>query len=94
MAGQVVTVSSLDSVRIEVPGVGRVVTLPVSVLLDVHAVLKHCLRECEGLDLEHVSEGAGAWEGWEAMAGNAVAHGETPWGAIMALARALGARGR
>jgi hypothetical protein len=93
MAGKVVKVDNLDSVQIEVLW-GRAVTIPASVLLDVDAVLRHCRVEEEALDVDMVGDDETGWHGWEAAAGNDCAHGDTPWGAIVALARALEARGR
>jgi len=79
MAGTVVQATHLDSVRIEVLGEGRAVTIPCEFILAVDRVLRFAADTC-GLELMSL-EG-----GWDADCEALTGSGETPWGAIIALA--------
>lgn len=97
MAGKVVTVSSLDSVRIEVLGGRRAVTIPATFLLDADAVFRHLAGDGglgEELSLYQAPDEKAGGLRWHATTGFGVGQGDTPWGAMTALARALEAKGR
>lgn len=101
MAGKVVTQTSLDTVRIEVLGEGRAVNIPAALVLAVDRVLRHVLTGDGFLDLslDMVEDDRTGWQGWEARTESTradadpddvlVAHGDTPWAAVKALADAI-----
>lgn len=99
MAGRLVNVTQFDSIRFDILGAGRAVTIPASVLLAADTVLRYCIADDSGLDLDMVEDDATGWTGWEARCEHPnletdadtvlVAHGDTPWGAIVALANAI-----
>ena len=95
---KIVNVTNLDGVRIEVLGEGRAVTIPAGVILALDRVLRYCLLEESGLELDMVEDDRTGWQGWEATCEHPTAedvdtmlhaHGDTPWGALAALADAL-----
>lgn len=99
MAGQVVNATNLDSIRFEILGEGRAITIPATILLAADCVLRHCLtRDC--FLLLDVPDGR-SQQIWEAHLqpqqdrepdNLVVGTGITPWGAIVALANAIEAR--
>lgn len=87
MSGQVVTVSHLDSVRIDCGS--RAVSIPASLILDIDAVLKHCQMSGDWL---HVLQGPDKpiAQCWSAHASHLKGEpAATPWGALSNLAREL-----
>ena len=92
MSGNLVNVTSLDSVRIEVVGEGRAVTIPAALILAADRVLRHCLLNEFSLEIDMVDPEPDG-KGWEASTDgtqDACAHGETPWAALLALADNVG----
>ena len=89
MAGKMVSCDTADTVRIVVPG-GVCAVLPVSVILDMGVVLRACQEDETELEVVF-GQGSGLWE---ASTANSVGQGDTPWGALVALARALEEDGR
>jgi hypothetical protein len=100
--GVVITVSELDSVRIERPD-GTSLQIPAAFITAIDRVLRHCAADESSLDLDMVEDDDTGWQGWEAYCDNPAAtetlsmngnellvgHGDTPWGAVVALAMAL-----
>jgi hypothetical protein len=82
-------ITDAASVRIEILGGARALTIPLDLVLCVDAVLKEAHREEEPLDLDVVEDDETGWRGWQARLGNALGCGDTPWSAIVALARAI-----
>lgn len=83
--GTVVCATHLDSVRIELLGEGRAITIPCKWILAVDKVLRFAGDTC-GLELMSL-EG-----GWDADCGELTGSGATPWGAIIALADQIESR--
>jgi hypothetical protein len=96
IAMKVITVSSVDEVRIAVPG-GRAVTIPAGMILDVWDVL-HGLAGAPAVP-GRVSGPLGEltvyplMEGWGVSLGGASGRGATPWLAVAALALAMAGAG-
>jgi hypothetical protein len=86
---------SIDSVRVVAIGEGLAVTIPVSFLSDADAVLKHCVEWDSRLEVWRTGGETGRWN---AQVGDdpdsPCGAGDTPWGAIVSLARFLEAKGR
>lgn len=98
MVGRIVTQTNLDTVRIERIGVGSALSIPAELVLAIDCVMRYCVRSEGFLELDMVQDDKTGWEGWEARtesqsSNNAdfvlVAHGDTPWAAIKALANAI-----
>lgn len=91
MTGTVVNCTNLDSVRIEVLGGSRAVTIPAAVILAIDSVLRRCFLEDVSLDVDPV--GDDREEGWQAILDDGQdAAGQvapTPWGAVVSLADQL-----
>jgi hypothetical protein len=88
MAGSIVSCTNLDSVRIEVLGEGRAVTVPASLVLAADRVLRETLLRDIELVFERAEGGTGA-RMWRAALGGIRGWSVTPWGAIEDLARKL-----
>ena len=92
MSGQIVTCTQLDSVRIEVLGEGRALTLPAGLILAADEVLRYeRIREA---DLTVTSYRRGDDVECKATLGaseiySPSGYGPTPWAAILALAERL-----
>lgn len=84
MTGKVVTVSSLDSVRIEVLGEGRALTIPAKLILAIDGLLKLAMTEDDAFSIDQVEDDESGWVGWELLVGDVLGWGDTPWGAIEA----------
>lgn len=82
---RIVNATHLDSVRIEVLGESRAVTIPLSLLLAIDVVLRFTLEHEEEMGLWPF-DGEGTGDGWNAQVGNILGEGQTPWGAIVDLA--------
>jgi hypothetical protein len=90
MAGKLVSVTNLDSVRIEVLGESRALTAPAKFVLAVDRVLRYCLEHDDSLSLDTVEDDETGEVLWAASFGNSQGFcGETPWGAVVALADAV-----
>jgi hypothetical protein len=93
MPGKIVTCTSLDSVRIEVLGSSRALTIPASLILAVDEVLRYCLLHEETLDLDMVQDEPAGVEGWQACLDMGQVEcgdvNDTPWAAIASLAERL-----
>ncbi len=94
MAGTVINCTSIDSVRIEVLGEGRSITLPASLILAFDRVLRYELLANAELRLHTYSIGEiREWEAYIAAGRSTLpsghAHAATPWAAIEALAKRL-----
>lgn len=93
MPGKIVTCANLDSVRVEVLGESRAVTIPASLILAMNRVLRAALVREESLEVDLVEEDETKEEGWQAVLDMGVeSAGEmapTPWGAIVKLAEEL-----
>ena len=94
MPGTVVNATNLDSVRIEVLGESRAVTIRATVLLAVHRLLKRAFIQETTLTITTTTGR------WKAILGNRdptgktdlgelCGIGETPWEALIALEEAL-----
>ncbi len=96
MAGHVVTVTNLDSVRIEVLGEGRAVSIPASLILAVDHVLRHCAIREVNLNVSTVQNDDADEANWIAITDSGVdATGDmaaSPWSAIANLAVELEGR--
>lgn len=96
IAMKTITVSSVDDVRIAVPG-GRAVTIPAGMILDVWDVL-HKLAGAPAVP-GRLSGPLGEltvyplMEGWGVSLGGASGRGATPWLAVAALALAMAGAG-
>jgi hypothetical protein len=77
--------TNLDSVRIELLGEGRALTIPCKWILAVDKVLRFAADTC-GLEL------ASFEDGWAGDCGGLIGSGETPWGAVIALAEQIESR--
>jgi hypothetical protein len=92
MAGRLVSVTNLDSVRIEVLGEGRALTVPANFVLAVDRVLRYCAEHDDQLSLDACEDEETGEALWTASFGNSQDFcGETPWGAVVALADAIDA---
>jgi hypothetical protein len=92
MAGRMVSVTNLDSVRVEVLGESRALTVPANFVLAVDRVLRYCLEHDDQLSLDTCEDEGTGETLWEASLGNSRGFcGETPWGAVVALADAIDA---
>ena len=93
MSGTVVNCTNLDSVRIEVLGGGRAVTIPAALILAVDAALRCCAVEGVSLEVDLVSDDATGREGFQATLdmGQFAVGGmaASPWAAVVSLAEAL-----
>ena len=93
MPGRVVNCSNLDSVRIEILGEGRAVTIPASLVLAADRVFRSCLVREEELDVAMVEDDATGRQGWQARLdmgqGPVGEMAGTPWAAVLALAEEL-----
>lgn len=90
--GTVVQATNLDSVRIEVLGESRAVTIPVTLLLAADRVLRVLHGANVGGNRLVVAPAFAddpPREIWEAQIGGVVGAGETPWGAVASLADEL-----
>ena len=87
MVGKLVNCTHLDSVRIEVLGEGRAVTIPASLLLAADRVFRHSLFTEDDLAIDKVADEV--IDGWEAVTDNYRGIGETPWEAVLRLSEAI-----
>lgn len=82
--GQLVAVSSLDTLRIEILG-GGALQVPAVLVVKLDRVWKHCWAQGKALHLQKRAEDC-----WEAsVEGCRTGTGVTPWGAIVALSEGL-----
>lgn len=86
MIGTVVHCTNLDSVRIEILGGSRALTIPASLLLAADCVMRYALLKDDSLVVEPVEDGEGGKSFWEANVGNLIGQGDSPWGAVQELA--------
>lgn len=94
MDGKLVNaVSPLDSVRLEILGGSRAVSIPSSLLVAVDDVMRAAVHLEEEFSVYDCEDDAG-WSGWEATLGHFCAQGNTPWNAIKALADKVAWDGR
>lgn len=91
MSGKIVNCTNLDSVRIEVLGEGRALTIPASLLLAADMVLRRTFCQRDGFVIDHIGE-EGKPDRW--IAGidgtDERGHGESPWQAVFNLAERIG----
>lgn len=85
-SGQLVQVSSLDSIRIEVVGEGRALTIPVVCVLAADRLFRGALVEDDDVSVYECEHEDGT-ECWRAELGNSFGLGQTPWQAVIALSR-------
>lgn len=86
--GRLIQASNLDSVRIEVLGEGRALTIPCEFILAIDRALRFTLAAEESLSVWDWEDDDGNI-GWRADVGNVFGEGDTPWGAIASLAEAI-----
>lgn len=93
MPGRIVNCTHLDSVRIEILGEGRAVTIPAALILAADRVFRSCLAREEELDVVMVEDDETKRQGWQAHldmgAGPVGEMADTPWSSILALAEEL-----
>jgi hypothetical protein len=93
MAGKIVNCTHLDDVHIEVLGANHAVTVPATFILALHLVLQRCQEKGVSLDIDLVSEGSTAPNGWQAtldMGQEAIGPpGLSPWRALQNLAEEI-----
>lgn len=104
MSGKIVNATSADILRVEFLGEGRAVQIPAECIVAVDTVLRFCLLEEDySLSMLGSFESVGpGWSEWQAYAvrrkkpgeaGERIAgRGDTPWAAIVALAKEIEAR--
>lgn len=88
MSGHLVQVTSLDSIRIEVIGESRALTIPVECVLAVDAMLRGALVEDDDVSIYECELENGQMK-WRAELGNWFGYGNTPWQAVIALAKRI-----
>lgn len=86
--GRLIQASNLDSVRIEVLGESRALTIPCEFILAIDRALRFTLAAEESLSVWDWEDDDGNI-GWRADVGNVFGEGDTPWGAIVSLAEAI-----
>lgn len=86
--GRLIRATNLDSVRIEVLGEGRALTIPCEFILAIDRALRFTLADEESLSVWDWEDDDGNI-GWRADVGNVFGEGDTPWGAIVALAATI-----
>lgn len=89
MIGRVANCTNLDSVRIEVLGGSRALTIPADFILAVDGVLRTAAMDQDAVDINFTEDDDGNTL-WEAQLLNTVGSGATPWAAIIDLAKGLG----
>lgn len=105
MPGRIVNATNLDSVRIEILGEGRAVTIPASLILAADSVLKYVLASDGHLNIDMVEDDDTGEQGWEARTEHpdldtdpmdvlATRICSTPWETILKLAEVLERGGR
>ena len=91
MPGKIVNCTNLDSVRIEILGEGRAITIPASLILAADRVFRACLVREEELDVCMVEDDETS--GWQARLdmgqGPFGKPAATPWGAMVSLAEKM-----
>lgn len=86
--GNLITVTNLDSIRIEVLGESRALTIPVECVLAADAMLRGALVEDDDVSIYECELENGQTK-WRAELGNWFGHGNTPWQAVIALAKRI-----
>jgi hypothetical protein len=87
MAGTVVGCTNLDSVRIEVLGDGRAITIPASLLLAADRVFRNLGMDTNAMLSVYVDQSPDDGpRQWHAFLHGKVGRSITPWGAIKELA--------
>lgn len=86
--GKLIQATNLDSLRIEVLGEGRALTIPCEFILAIDRALRFTLADEESLSVWDWEDDDGNI-GWRADVGNVFGEGDTPWGAIAALAATI-----
>lgn len=85
MSGKIVQSTNLDSIRIEVLGEGRAVTIPATLLLAADRVMRHCLMsDANRLTIYPADE-----QQWHGCLGTLAVNGASPWDCIRLLADKL-----
>lgn len=88
MSGRLIQATNLDSLRIEVLGEGRALTIPCEFILAIDRALRFTLADEESLSVWDWEDDDGNI-GWRADVGNVFGECDTPWGAIVALAATI-----
>lgn len=88
MTGNLIHGTSVDSVRIDVLGAGRALTIPLDCLVCVDAILRSLLPMGRLIVVPEWNVGMTELS-WKAATEDACGRGETPWQAIVALAEQL-----
>lgn len=89
MTGKLIHGTNLNSVRIEVLGEGRGLTIPLSLVLAADRVLRTTFVRQDELRVTTFRDDETDEIRWIATVGNVRGVGDTPWGAVVALADAL-----
>jgi len=93
MTGNLIQVTNLDSIRIEVLGESRALTIPVECVLAADAMLRGALVEDDDVSI-YECELKGGQMKWRAELGNWFGLGNTPWQAVIALSHHIDTRAR
>ena len=90
----IVQATNLDSVRIEVLGEGRALTIPASLILAANRVFRTALMTDSSVVVEQEDANDPPRKIWIAMLGGEEGAGETPWSAVSDLADKIQGGGR
>jgi len=86
MTGKLIHGSNLDSVRIDVLGEARALTIPLELVLAADRVMRSLAIVEQRLMIVPDFDFSNNTTSWRAMAGVAVGKGDTPWQALIDLA--------
>ncbi len=83
-----VQVTSLDSIRIDILGEGRALTIPVECVLAADRMMRGALVEDDDVSIYEAEHEDGSVH-WRAELGNWFGLGQTPWQAVIELAKRI-----
>jgi len=89
MTGNLIHGTSVDSVRIDVLGAGRALTIPLDCLLCADTIMRSLILETQRLMIAPEIDIENNATTWKAMTGTFSGRGATPWQAIIDLSEKI-----